>query len=156
MDGANDDCELDHSKTGIGDEDGLTEQTYGEPNLGATIDLDQELAWSDEGRSSWIVDGETTGTEDDLKLFKPYEASLADRQVARRLKSCLAMLKNEPPKDRLYPLVSSGHIDKDHIEPWYTLRGKFLHPKAYKIKELTEIELQILITNILNTNVLPI
>ena len=38
-----------------------------EPSLGATADLDQGVAWGDDRASGWVIDGEESGTEDDVE-----------------------------------------------------------------------------------------
>jgi hypothetical protein len=60
-----DDIEEDPAELGIADGGGLCEQTVGEPSLGATLDIDQRIAWlKPEG---FLEDAEATGTEDDIR-----------------------------------------------------------------------------------------
>jgi hypothetical protein len=67
--------------SGIGDADGLVEQTAGEPSLGATLEIDQRIAWH-AGQRSDVIDGEATGTEEDVEHYKSCEARQADRSAA--------------------------------------------------------------------------
>jgi hypothetical protein len=67
--------------SGIGDLDGYQEQLVGEPSLGATLDVDQRVAWGAD-RVSGIDDGEMTGTAEDLASHKSAETWQADRAAA--------------------------------------------------------------------------
>jgi hypothetical protein len=66
------DADLEHDDaelSGIADEGGYGEQLAGEPSLGATLDLDQRVAWGpDRLASAYVVDGEATGTVDDIAV----------------------------------------------------------------------------------------
>jgi hypothetical protein len=77
------DADLEHDDAeliGIGDEDGLKEQTVGEPSLGATDDVDQRIAWGRD-RASFVIDGEATGTVEDIELAGLSEESWKARRV---------------------------------------------------------------------------
>jgi len=61
-----DDEESDHS--GCGDMGGLLEQTTGEPDLGATVDINQVVAWKGLSEALWFAgDGETDLTSTDME-----------------------------------------------------------------------------------------
>jgi len=51
-----------------------------EPSLGATFALDQRLAWA---ATSFIFDGEASGTVEDLETYKSDATRRADRLAAR-------------------------------------------------------------------------
>ncbi|MDE3176821.1 MAG: hypothetical protein KGM15_12030 [Pseudomonadota bacterium] len=75
------DREGDPAERGLADADGLAEQTGGEPSLGATLDIDQRVAWGRQ-RFTWTVDSEATGTVEDVERVKSYDARVADRAAA--------------------------------------------------------------------------
>ena len=79
------DTEDDPAELGIADDEGLREQCVGEPSLGATIDIDQRVAWGAD-RLSCTLDGEATGTEEDLRRIKPEEDRQADRRAAAAMR----------------------------------------------------------------------
>lgn len=69
------DRELDPAEDGLGDMDGLLEQGCGEPggepSLGATEEIDQRIGWARSGGWLMAIDGEATGTVDDLAAPLP-------------------------------------------------------------------------------------
>ena len=75
-----DDREDDPAESGIGDDDGRVEQLVGEPSLGATLEIDQRIAWS--AGAGFYCDGEATGTVEDIEVHKSREAWEADRQAS--------------------------------------------------------------------------
>jgi hypothetical protein len=75
-----DDREDDPAESGIADRAGYVEQHVGEPSLGATLDIDQCVAWGAD-RLRGVFDGEAEGTADDL--IKPDQRAYADRQAAQ-------------------------------------------------------------------------
>ena len=81
-----DDLELDPAESGFGDEDGLREQTVGEPSLGATLDIDQRVAWGAD-RLNGLLDGKATGNENDVQVYLPWEAREANRAAADKARA---------------------------------------------------------------------
>ena len=77
--------------SGIADDDGRIEQLVGEPSLGATLDVDQRIAWGAD-RLSYVTDGEASVSHDDIASFKSTEAWRADRAAAHRANSELASI----------------------------------------------------------------
>ena len=75
-----DDREDDPAESGIADYDGYIEQLVGEPSLGATLDVDQRVAWGVD-RLRGALDGEAEGTADDLR--KSDEQACANRLAAQ-------------------------------------------------------------------------
>jgi len=74
--------------------------------------------------------------------------------LAKRLKGTLDGMANEPPPDRMYLLIPTGHLDAKHVEAWKKLRNKYVHPKKIGLKELNEKKLQELIDTIHKVTVL--
>jgi hypothetical protein len=68
-----------------------------EPSLGATLDVDQMVAWGPD-RVSYVEDGEATQTEDDVKTGLRVEDWKANRAASDTAKVQLrALLKRREP-----------------------------------------------------------
>jgi hypothetical protein len=75
-------------------------------------------------------------------------------KFAQRLEGTLGGMANEPPSDRMYRLVPTGHANVTHIAAWKRLRNKFVHPKENSIQNLNSSELQELLDLIYKVTVL--
>ena len=62
------------------DDDPAEDGGDAEPSLGATLALDQRRAWA---ASRFVLDGEASGTVEDLESYKSDAGRRADRLAAR-------------------------------------------------------------------------
>ena len=70
-----------------------------EPSLGATVDFNQGVAWGDDRASGWVIDGEESGTEDDVEApGHDVEAWRARRAASDNAKAQLRaiMVRRDP------------------------------------------------------------
>jgi hypothetical protein len=74
--------------------------------------------------------------------------------LLERLKGTLNAMANEPPPDRMYLLISTGHLNQELVAAWKKLRNKFVHPKEIDLKTLNSEKLQELMNEIHSVTVL--
>jgi hypothetical protein len=103
-----------------------------------------------EGLSALLPSKKDDGTNTRLKLMTQEILHFVGEKecysaLVKRLKGTLEAMANEPPPDRLYLLIASGHVDANHVAAWKKLRNKFVHPKEVDLKKLDEKKLQKLI-----------
>jgi hypothetical protein len=87
----------------------------GEPWLGATLDTDQDLAWSDRTSGWCVMDGEAEGTTDDLDLG---HISNEVREAQRRVRS-----DTEAGLRRRLDSPLAGRFDPDAVYPYLHQSG---------------------------------
>lgn len=70
------------------------------------------------------------------------EANAEWKPFAERVRQSLNLLFTKSVKDRLYPLVDRGLINRAHVQGWGRLRNKHVHPKAADVAQVSRQDSQ--------------
>ncbi len=91
---------------------------------------DERLALYQERALKWLAE------QDDLA------------PIAERARGQIGGMSRQSPKDKLYALADTGHVEKTYVKTWSDLRNRHVHPTLKDLKKPDPVDYQELLDQI--------